>query len=96
MLDENFLESFGFSPCASFDASKFTIDGHGLGGLTSVFASEGDQTIFKCCLSHDAAVYFTDRKFTTIQSDLMYQLKRFIAQVLLTVCKHKDLDTQTE
>jgi hypothetical protein len=58
MLDERFLESLGFGEEACFDTSKFTIGGHGLGGLTSVFASEGDQSIFKCCLSHDAAVSF--------------------------------------
>tara|TARA_B110000285_G_scaffold218245_1_gene267476 strand:- start:977 stop:1237 length:261 start_codon:yes stop_codon:yes gene_type:complete len=62
MLDETFLESFGFGPSASFDALKFTINGHGLGGLTSVFATEGDQTIFKCSLSHDAAVSFERKK----------------------------------
>lgn len=58
MTNEDFLESFGFGPKASFDLDKFTISGHGLGGLTSVFAAEGDQTIFKACLSHDAAVSF--------------------------------------
>ena len=58
MMNEDFLESFGFGQSACLDYSKFTISGHGLGGLTSVIASEGDQTIFKACLSHDAAVSF--------------------------------------
>jgi len=58
MMSEDFLESFGFGPSACFDLQKFTISGHGLGGLTSVMASEGDQTIFRACLSHDAAVSF--------------------------------------
>jgi len=58
MMNEEFLESFGFGAKACFDYSKFTISGHGLGGLTSVMASEGDQSIFKACLSHDAAISF--------------------------------------
>lgn len=58
IMDEGFLESFNFGPKACLDLSKFTIGGHGLGGLTSMMASEGDQTIFKACLSHDAAVSF--------------------------------------
>lgn len=58
MMNEEFLESLGFGDKSQLDLSKLCIGGHGLGGLTSVMASEGDQTIFKACLSHDAAVSF--------------------------------------
>lgn len=75
MMNEDFLESFGFGEKALMDYSKFTIGGHGLGGLTSIFASEGDQTIFKACLSHDAAVSFynEDVKNDTIRLNVPTQ-----------------------
>ena len=63
-MSDRFLESLGFGPKATFDFSKLCISGHGLGGLTSIMASDGNQTLFKACLSHDAAISFNKEDVT--------------------------------
>ena len=51
MLEPTFLQSCGFSDQAILDTDKLFISGHSLGGMTSIVCCEGDQNIFKLCLS---------------------------------------------